>query len=347
MQPLPLTGYLPDEISRVFELSPPYRGRQIFQAVWKERAAIGEMTVLPKIMRGQLGAETSISRCSVENRIEDEDGTLKLVVRCPGAGTSDTVAIETVILTDVAGRRTACVSTQAGCAMGCGFCKTGSLGLIRNLYAYEITEQFRLAEENAGSIDSLVFMGMGEPLANLEEVRRAITILSHPLGREMSLRRMTVSTCGLVDGIRELSREGPKVRLAVSLITAEQEIRESLMPIARSNPLDRLQAVLSEYQREGGKRITLEYVLIPGVNDTEKAVRSLESFVRPLKAVVNVIPWNPVPGLHYKPPEAGQIEAFLARLEAANINYTRRYTRGRGISGACGQLGSSLEKLLD
>ncbi|MFP4561747.1 MAG: 23S rRNA (adenine(2503)-C(2))-methyltransferase RlmN [Spirochaetia bacterium] len=347
MQPLPLTGYLPEQICRVFDLSPPYRGRQIFQAVWKEKAPIGEMTALPKIMRERLETETSSSRCSVENRIEDEDGTLKLVVRCPGAGTSDTVAVETVILTDGSGRRTACVSTQAGCAMGCGFCKTGTLGLVRNLYAYEITEQFRLAEENAGSIDSLVFMGMGEPLANLEEVRRAIAILSHPLGMEMSLRRMTVSTCGLVEGIGELSREGPKVRLAVSLITAEQKIREGLMPIARNNPLDALQAALAAYRKAGGKRITLEYVLIPGVNDTEKAVRALESFVRPLKAVVNVIPWNPVPGLDYKPPEAGQIETFLARLEAANITYTRRYTRGRGIGGACGQLGSSLKKLLD
>ena len=345
MPPLPLTGFLPEEINRVFELSPPFRGRQIFRAVWKEGIPIRAMTVLPKSLRERLDTETSLSLCTVLRRDEDEDGTVKLLVRCPGhespAGTGP-AAVETVILTDGTGRRTVCVSTQAGCAMGCGFCKTGTLGLTRNLYAYEITEQYRLAEEHGGEIDSLVFMGMGEPLANLGEVRRAIAILSHPLGLEMSLRRMTVSTCGIIDGIRELTREGPKVRLAVSLITAEQETREHLMPIARSNRLDDLKSALTEYQASGGKRLTLEYVLIPGVNDTERSVGALESFVRPLKAVVNVIPWNPVPELDFRSPESGEIESFLAELDAAHITYTRRYTRGRGIGGACGQLGGDL-----
>jgi 23S rRNA (adenine2503-C2)-methyltransferase len=339
----PLTGYLPEEINRVFELAPPYRGRQIFRAVWRDRSRIEDMTALPKSLRESLSSRTAVAGCAIEGLSEDSDGTVKLVVRCPGSGDGDETAVETVVLTDGAGRRTVCVSTQAGCAMGCGFCKTGTLGLKRNLYAFEITEQYLLAERHAGSIDSLVFMGMGEPLANLGEVRRTIAVLSHPLGLETSLRRMTISTCGLVDGIRSLTEKGPKVRLAVSLITAEQEVRERLMPMARSNPLDTLQTALEEYQAAGGKRITLEYVLIPGVNDSARAVAALGAFLRPLKAVVNVIPWNLVPELGFRSPETAEIEAFLDKLESANITYTRRYTRGRGIGGACGQLGSSID----
>jgi 23S rRNA (adenine2503-C2)-methyltransferase len=181
-------------------------------------------------------------------------------------------------------------------------------------------------------------MGMGEPLANLSHVRSAVRVLMHPDGVGYSPRRITVSTCGLVDGIRDLAEHGPPVRLAVSLITAEEERRRQLLPTARGNPLRALRSALGEYQKKTGRRITFEIVLMAGVTDRRVDAESLIAFVRPLRSVVNLIPWNPVPGLPYRESRPEAVEEFQVRLKSRGVSVTRRYRRGRGIEGACGQL---------
>jgi 23S rRNA (adenine2503-C2)-methyltransferase len=253
------------------------------------------------------------------------------------------VGIEAVLLEDGRGRRTACLSTQAGCAMGCVFCKTGALGFRRNLEAAEIVEQFlRLRAE--GEIANIVVMGMGEPLQNLPELRRALEVLCAPEGIGLSPRRITVSTAGIVEGIRDLTAAGPRVRLALSLTAAETGLRERLMPITRTNPLGELKAALVEYQERWGQRITLETVLLGGLNTREEDAAALAAFARGLDAVVNLIPWNPVEGMRFEgrplqEPSPGEAAAFQARLEKRGLAVTRRLRKGRGIGGACGQLG--------
>jgi 23S rRNA (adenine2503-C2)-methyltransferase len=237
-------------------------------------------------------------------------------------------------------RFTACISSQSGCAMGCRFCKTGTLGLRRNLTGAEMLEQFLLLEECAGApLSNVVFMGMGEPLANIVALRRACAILSHPKGRCLSPRRITVSTAGLIPGIIDLADQGPHLRLAVSLTTADPDLRESLMPVARSNPLPDLRRAIAYYAEKSGRRPTLEAALLGGVNTSPAQARAFAAFARDLGAHVNLIPWNPVPGLDFHEPTTGESRAFLRILEDAGVSATLRLRRGSAIAGACGQLG--------
>jgi 23S rRNA (adenine2503-C2)-methyltransferase len=318
------------------------------------------------LLRRDLAGRAIAVGLKEEQRLEDTDGTVKFRFRL-----NDGRSIESVILRDRRGRATACLSTQVGCAMGCLFCRTGSLGFSRDLSAHEIVDQFLFlrafwrsstsppggsppeGQEPSGipgdrdavpfsDISSVVFMGMGEPLANLENLRQAIEVLSHS---GFSQRRITVSTCGLVEGIRALAAGRLSVRLAISLISADGEVRTRLMPINRSNPLPRLRDALLDYQKTLGKRFTLEIVLMAGINDRSEDVEALVSFVRgrdgrqPLKVLVNLIPWNALPEFPFQKPEAGRIEWFQRRLRQAGIPVTTRISRGSAVCGACGQLG--------
>jgi 23S rRNA (adenine2503-C2)-methyltransferase len=329
-----MTGLFPEEIVEVFHIEPSFRGGQIFSWIHRGAGSYDEMSNLPKLLKEELNNKTTLYSTRLESKHPDPDGTVKLRIR-----TGDNLTVEAVILKDRENRLTACLSSQAGCAMGCRFCRTGEMGLRRNLTAGEMVEQFLWMERESGEISNIVFMGMGEPLANYEAFVKAVKILSHPKGRDMGIRRMTVSTCGLVPEIRRLGQEGPPLRLAISLNSARQTIRENIMPIARKYPLDELKEVLMEYQERQSKRITLEYVLLKGINDSMKDLEALVSWTKDLRAVVNLIPWNPVESLDFQTAPEETTRLFQTSLESAGITVTRRYRRGRGVNGACGQLG--------
>jgi 23S rRNA (adenine2503-C2)-methyltransferase len=262
-----------------------------------------------------------------------------------------------VLLTDAEDRQTACLSTQAGCPVGCVFCKTGALGFRRNLGADEIVEQFlhlrSIGLQSANpTISNIVVMGMGEPLLNLPELSRAMAIITHPEGMGLSKRRITLSTSGVAAGIRALADEGPDLRLAVSVTTADQALRDQLMPISRANPLPELKAALQYHQQKRGRRVTLEAVLLGGVNTRDEDARALVGFAHGLDAAVNLIPWNPVEGLSFRgqplrEPTAGEIAQFGRELERGGLAVTRRFRKGRSVSGACGQLGELGQEMKD
>ena len=215
-----LSALLPDEISSELNLSPAFRGKQIFKWISMGVESFDQMTNIPKDLRADL-QEKSVLRSSCVNQVfRDKDGTVKLQIK-----TNDGLLIETVLLTDIEGRKTACVSCQAGCAMACAFCQTGHLGFARNLTAAEIVEQFLFLEKECGTLDNIVFMGMGEPTLNLEAIRKAIKVLTHKDGRALGTKRITLSTCGIVKGIYDLADNGPKIRLALSLTTADEDLR--------------------------------------------------------------------------------------------------------------------------
>ena len=329
-----MTGLFPEEIAAVFHLKPSFRGGQIFSWIHRGAASFDEMTNLPKLLAEELKAKTPLYSTRLESQHPDPDGTVKLRI-----GTSDGLVVEAVLLKDREGRLTACLSSQAGCAMGCRFCRTGEMGLKRDLTAAEMVEQFLWMERELGEISNVVFMGMGEPLANFTPFIKAVNILSHSKGRNMGIRRMTVSTCGLVPEIRRLGQEGPPLRLAISLNSARQAVRETIMPIARKYPLPELKEALREYQERQPKRITLEYVLLKGVNDGKTDLDALIAWAGDLRAVINLIPWNPVDTLTFETAPEETTRLFQTRLEASGLTVTRRYRRGRGVNVACGQLG--------
>jgi 23S rRNA (adenine2503-C2)-methyltransferase len=227
--------------------------------------------------------------------------------------------------------------------MGCVFCKTGLSGFTRNLDSPEITEQFYRIREFYPDISNIVFMGMGEPLLNLCELRRSIAALC----RTRSPRRVTVSTCGIADGIISLADDGPAVRLAVSLTTAREDLRRRLMPVSRANPLPRLKEALLYHKARIGRRITLEVALLGGINVSAEDADAMASFARGLDVVVNLIPWNPVEGVLFdgsplKEPSPEEIARFRAELEKRGLKTVLRRRKGRGLSSACGQLGAVL-----
>ncbi len=330
---LPLAGLLPDEISDRLALGAPYRGEQVFRWIHRGVSDFASMTDQSAQLRGRLDAEAVVSSSTAHQRLAAPDGSVKLRIAL-----SDGNVIEAMALEDGSGRRTACLSTQAGCAMACAFCRTGLMGLKRNLTEAEIVEQLLHLEQGEGGISNVVFMGMGEPFHNWEAVARAIAVLRHPAGRGMSPRRITVSTCGIPDGIRRLAGEGPDVKLAVSLVSADGEARRSLMPVARTHSLGVLKDALVSYQKARKHRITLEVVLIAGRTDREIDIAALKRFIPPLSVMVNLIPWNPAAEIDFREPSPERIAWFREALQRTGIPVTERMRKGRGVCGACGQL---------
>lgn len=327
-----LTGMLPDELARYLGLEPSFRGKQVFEWIHRGITNFAEMTDLPLEVRETLKGR-SILTSEVSKEALSDDGTAKITLKL-----QDNSFIESVLLVDENDRKTACLSSQAGCAMGCTFCKTATMGLIRNLTAGEIVEQFLHLQSRYGNISNIVFMGMGEPLANLTEVMKAIKILHHPRGQNIGHRKITISTSGLTAKIKELADIGIPVRLAVSLINADEKIRAELMPVAGKETLKELKASLFYFQEKAKKRITIEYVLMAGINDKKEDAIKLRHFTHNIKTIVNIIPWNPVEGLPYQEPEDTTVESFITMLEELSITVTKRYRKGRSVNGACGQL---------
>jgi 23S rRNA (adenine2503-C2)-methyltransferase len=331
-----LAGLLPEELVSSLSLSPSFRGAQIFKWVGSGVTSFDSMTNLSEAFRTELAGKAVLRSSSVTNTLRDPDGTIKLQITL-----QDGLAVETVLLTDREERKTACVSCQAGCAMKCAFCKTGTLGLARNLTAAEIVEQFLFLEQAAGPLDNIVFMGMGEPMMNLPAIRQAVAVLTDKRGRNLSSRRITLSTSGVIKGIYDLADNGPLLRLAVSLTTADEDLRKELMPVCRANPLSELRKAIAYYIEKTGKRVTLEAALLSGKNTGRESADRMISFAQDLDVNINLIPWNPVEGLPFTEPSSAEADSFVSMLEKAGLNVTLRTRRGRKIGGACGQLGKT------
>jgi 23S rRNA (adenine2503-C2)-methyltransferase len=295
---------------------------------------IDSITTLSKSFRRLLTEEGYfVSHLKTIDKLTDPDGTIKYVLGLP-----DGQRIESVLLSDDS-RRTLCVSTQAGCGMGCVFCATGRLGLIRNLSAGEIVDQVNIiGAEN--KISNIVFMGMGEPMANYDSVLKAVRILNHPKGKNIGIRHITISTCGIPEGIERLADENISPRLAISLNAPTDAIRQKLMPMTKKYPLDRLFSAIAFYQQKTRNRVTFEYVLIKDVNDTVLHARMLIKRLRGVLCNVNLIEYNPHAGCKMQASENEAIVRFANVLTEAGFETTVRRKFGRTINAACGQLGS-------
>ncbi|MGP1586801.1 MAG: 23S rRNA (adenine(2503)-C(2))-methyltransferase RlmN [Treponemataceae bacterium] len=331
---IPIASMHPKELTETLELKQLFRGKQIFQWIARGADSFEKMTNLPQDLRNLLCSKAVIFSSKISQKLTDPDGTVKLQLTL-----QDENCIETVLLTDIKNRKTACVSCQAGCAMKCSFCKTGTLGFKRNLTPYEIVEQFLHLERECGKLDNIVFMGMGEPMLNLDAVRKAISILTDENGRGLSARRITLSTCGIIKGIYDLADNGPKIRLAVSLTTANKDLREKIMPITQTNPLPELKKAIEYFIKKSGKRCTLEAVLIGDKNTDKDAAENLIKFAKNMDVHINLIPWNPVKELSFKEPTKAECKKFFGYLNEANLKVTFRTKKGEKIGGACGQLG--------
>lgn len=336
MNKLVLTGLLPEEITEQLELTQKFRGEQIFSWIGKGVTSFDQMTNISLDLREKLKENAILRTSKISKTLKDPDGTIKLQIEL-----EDKKAVETVLLTDKEQRKTACVSCQVGCAMQCAFCQTGQLGFARNLTAAEIVEQFLHLEQIAGPLDNIVFMGMGEPMMNLSEIRKAVLILTHKKGRNLSSRRITLSTSGIIKGIYEMADNGPHLRLAVSLTTADEELRTQIMPVNKGNPLPELKKAISYYIEKTNKRVTLEAALLSNQNTSKESAQRMINFAQGLDVNINLIPWNPVSGLPFKEPSPSEVKYFVNLLENAKLNVSLRTRRGRKIGGACGQLGKT------
>jgi 23S rRNA (adenine2503-C2)-methyltransferase len=347
----PLAGMLPAELEESLAESgePGFRARQIFEWVYRKRvASVAGMTNLGRPLREWLRAHHPVRTLCMARRQGSVDTTQKFLFRLDDGRFIESVVIPAspALYGERSDRHTLCVSTQVGCAMDCKFCASGLNGLSRNLLAHEIVEQVLEAEQLTGwRMDNLVFMGMGEPLANLNHVLRAITILNANWGVGIGARHITLSTSGLVPQIRRLADQPLQTRLAVSLHGATDEVRHRLMPINRKYPLDVLFEALRYYSRRKKQIITLEYILIEGVNDSLEQATLLSRRAKSLRAKVNLIPYNTVEGLEWTRPSETHQNRFRDILRAHQIAVTLRREKGHDIDAACGQLRLKEEKL--
>ncbi|OHB84120.1 MAG: 23S rRNA (adenine(2503)-C(2))-methyltransferase [Planctomycetes bacterium RBG_19FT_COMBO_48_8] len=301
----------------------------------KDAKEISQITPLSKAFREQLaGQGYFISRLSILTKLTDKDATAKYAFAL-----GDGCRIETVLLLDGT-RKTLCVSTQVGCAMGCSFCATGKLRFRRDLTAGEIADQVNAVQKDAGRISNVVYMGMGEPLANYAEVVKSLAILNHPKGKNIGIRHITVSTCGLAPEIRKLASEDVHPRLAVSLNAPIDDLRTKLMPINAKYPMAELLKAVRFYQDKTRQRVTFEYVLIQGLNDSAGHAKMLVKLLKGLACNVNLIEHNPYPTCKYAGSGSARIREFAAVLDEAGIETTTRFRMGRNIKAACGQLGA-------
>jgi 23S rRNA (adenine2503-C2)-methyltransferase len=362
--PKTLAEHLPQEWEALLSAwgEPRYRALQIFRWIHQRGVLDAEhMSDLPKRLRERLSAEGLTAHASTHEAHSSADGTQKLVVQLADQNLIETVLIPrgAVAADDIYARvleddedgdsvagageaLTQCVSSQVGCAMGCVFCASGIAGLKRHMSAAEIVSQVilgRAALPSGSRLAGVVFMGMGEPLHNYDALVRAIVLLSHPEGIGMSLRRMTVSTSGLVPEIDRLARDfGGQVQLAVSVHAADVETRTRLMPINKKYPLPELIAAVRRYPVPRRRRLTVEYTLVRGMNDSREAATRLAGLLRGLRAKVNLIPMNSVDDTVLCAPDDAVVDAFQCVLRDAGIDTFLRRRRGDDIAAACGQL---------
>ncbi|MBM4431569.1 MAG: 23S rRNA (adenine(2503)-C(2))-methyltransferase RlmN [Chloroflexi bacterium] len=319
---------------------PPFRARQLFE--WVYRSLVFDpaaMTNLPLGLRRRLLDQAVVQALEPVDAITSANGlTTKVLLRLP-----DEETIEAVLMR-YEGRQTVCISSQVGCALGCPFCATGQTGFTRNLYSGEIVDQvLYFAQQLQGqgaSVSNVVFMGMGEPLANYDQVWRAVQILNDQRGFALGARRITISTAGLVPGIRRLAQKGLPVGLAVSLHAADDALRDQLVPVNKRYPLGQLVPACQRYAQRTGRRVSFEYALIRGINDDPGQANRLGQLLRGLLCHVNLIPLNPTEGCGYQSADRERVMAFRHELNRMGIPNTVRLARGLDIEAGCGQLRS-------
>ena len=330
------------EAALVARGQPKYRAQQVLRWLYAKRAtSFAAMTDLPAALRADLGEAFTFLRLENLRVLGSEDTTRKYLFRLPDGALIESVLIPAspALYGEASDRRTLCVSTQVGCAYGCKFCASGLDGFSRNLTPGEIAGQILEAERLPGErVSNLVFMGMGEPLANLANLMRAIDIINSPWGIGIGARHITVSTSGLAPQIRMLAEQPRQIRLAISLHGATDEVRERIMPVNRRYPLAELLEACAHYTSRKKQHLTFEYILIEGVNDEPAHAAELARVARQVHAKVNCIPYNTVEGLQWKRPSEARQDAFMAVLSRARAQATIRREKGHDIAAACGQL---------
>jgi len=346
--PLELKGLTLEELEAFARAQgePAYRGRQLARWLYQGGvAAFAEMTDLPAALRRRLAERARVLTLHPATAVSADDGdTVKYLVPLDDGG-----SVEAVFMRYADGRRSVCISTQVGCGMGCTFCATALAGFGRNLSAAEILDQVLLVQRvQRTRLTNVVFMGMGEPLANYAATVRALRVLNAPWGLGIGMRHLTLSTVGLAPQIRSLAAERLPLTLAVSLHAPDDELRSTLVPVNRRWPIAELLQASGDYVRQTGRRVSFEYVLLEGVNDSPEQAAALGRLLtaaahqigeRPASAWhVNLIPWNPVYGVQYRRPGRSRVEAFVSMLERAGVPATVRLERGVEIAAACGQL---------
>ena len=315
---------------------PGYRAHQVEEWLFRSDArSFADMSNLPLRERDALGDAFRLDEPTVDTVSESADGTVKHLWTLHGGEVVESVLIPT------RDRLTLCISSQAGCALKCRFCATGWSGFGRQLSPAEIAGQYRAsarwaAEHGRGPVTNVVFMGMGEPLANRKAVFTALTILNGGYG--LGARRITVSTVGVIPGITALGQRPEQFRLALSLHAPVTELRAELIPLEQRYPLDQLMEALEAFNAKGGRRITFEYTMIRDINDDTALIAPLAGLAIRVQAFVNLIPFNPIPYVEWKPSRRSRVREFRDRLEAAGVPAAVREPRGRDIEAACGQL---------
>ena len=334
-----LKGLYPEELEAfVSSLGlETYRARQIAAWIYNNGTTeFSEMTNLSKSLRAALSDQATILNIETVKEQGTGGDTVKFLF-----GLDDGRRIESVLMRE-GKRRTLCISSQVGCPLDCLFCATGRMGLIRNLTAAEILDQLikvrKTLREDGEDLTNVVMMGMGEPLLNFDEVIRAIRLMNLDYGPAVGMRRITLSTVGYVPGILKLSQEGLKVGLAISLNATTDEQRSQIMPINKRWPIADLLDAIRSYRRRIDRRVTFEYVLLHGFNDSEEDARRLVNLLRDISCKINLIPWNPIPDALFESPPQSTIDAFLKVLTDSFLTATVRYSKGTDISAGCGQL---------
>jgi 23S rRNA (adenine2503-C2)-methyltransferase len=328
-----------DALGALLDGEPRYRGDQVWDGVYRQLAEPADLTTVPKKLRQRLVDELPLALTPVARSATPDGATVKWLYSLPGGA-----RVETVLM-HYHDRSTVCVSTQAGCAMACGFCATGQAGFERHLSTGEIVEQVvraaRQARDDGRRLGNVVFMGMGEPLANYDRVWPAVERLHGDVG--LSARHLTLSTVGVVPGIRRLAGEALPVNLAVSLHAANDELRDELVPVNKRYPLATLTDACGEYLQAKGRRLSFEWALIDGTNDRRSDADELAGLARslPLPAHVNLIPLNPTPGWPTRGTPPDGVHRFQRWLTDAGVNATVRQNRGTDIDAACGQLAAT------
>ena len=343
MSKVNLMGYSLDQLqTAMLELGENrYRGRQLFKWLYQSRQQDFErMTDLSRELRRQLSEQYVVEGLRLAHNARSNDGTEKFLFRL-----ADGHPIETVLIPEGA-RRTVCVSSQAGCALACQFCATGTMGLLRDLTVGEIVGQLVFLRQMYGEdcFTHVVFMGMGEPLMNYDNMIEAMRILISGLGLGIPARRITVSTSGISPKIKKLADSGLKVRLAVSLHAATQAKRKQIMPVAETFGLAKLMEAVRHYAKVTDQPVTFEYILMAGFNDTREDIHALSRLVRGLECKINLLAYNPVPGLPFKRPSDDKVDWFGRELNPRVPAVTVRQSRGRDIEAACGQLAARAMK---
>ena len=311
-----------------------FRAKQIHNQIYlKFASSFEEMTDLSKKLREELSEKFLITDISIQQKQVSKDGTIKYLLKMP-----DGELVETVLMRfDNRTNLTACVSSQVGCPMGCKFCATAKRGLIRNLTPHEITEQVMTIQRDIKEkVTNVVFMGQGEPLLNYDNILEAMEIFN--LRFLIGQRRMTVSTCGIIPKINELAKTQCQSTLAISLHAPVDGLRDKIMPVNKKYPLKELKSALLDYVEKTGRRVTIEYILIGGFNDSIECAKNLVNYLKGLKCNINFIVYNPCEGDNFKRPDKNAVMKFKYVVESAGYKATVRLERGLDIDAACGQL---------